>query len=200
MPELYNIVSDEELSSLNTCTGAKNCDEGNYSKLNKLVSQVQNDKQTEVNNQRRLVQLNTYYGKKTSAQSKILKTIATMVVIVVALWAVRVYTGIITDWIITGAMSITIGSFIISILFQAVDITNRNNMDYDLYDTNLTNFPPLAKEVDKQTMGVGAAAGQMVSNQQVSYSGRGHCQDAECCPTFYTFNPTLGYCSLNPFT
>lgn len=196
MAELYNIVSDEELTGLNACTGTKNCDEGNYDKLNNIISQIQTGKQREQNNQRRLVQLNSYYGKKTSAQTKILKTIFIMVVLVIGLLFLRAYVDIIPDWLITGAISIVIGTFIINILYQSADISNRNNMDYDLYDTNLTKFPPLAKENDASEKG----SMSLNTATQSIYGSKGHCMDSQCCPKFYTFNPTLGYCSLNPFT
>jgi hypothetical protein len=99
------------------------------------------------------------------------------------------------------AMSLVIGIFIINILFQSVDITNRNNMDYDLYDTNLSNLPKLASEQGTSVTGVGAGGTMPTSTSSQMLYGRGRgCQNQQCCPTFFTFNPTLGYCSLNPFT
>jgi len=159
-------------------------------------------KDTYLANQQRLVKVNSYYGKKYSAQTKILKTIAIMVFCVIAIYAIRVYTDFIPDWILTTSMSLVIGIFIINILFQSVDITNRNNMDYDLYDTNLSNLPKLASEPGTSATGAGAGGTMSTTtSSQMSYGGgRGHCNDQQCCPTFYTFNPTLGYCSLNPFT
>ena len=113
----------------------------------------------------------------------------------------RVYFDFIPDWILTTAMSLVIGAFIVNILFQSVDITNRNNIDYDLYDTNLSNLPKLESEQGTSATGAGAGATVMAtSSTNMLYSGRKGCQNQQCCPTFFTFNPTLGYCSLNPFT
>lgn len=173
------------------------------SQLNRLDSacgpECQKIKDTHLANQKRLVKLNSYYGKKYSAQTKILKTIYIMVICIIAIYAIRVYTDFFPDWILTTAMSVVIGAFTIDILFQSVDITNRNNMDYDLYDTNLSNLPKLASE--EGTSATGAGAGGTIPNSTSSqYVGGKGCRDQQCCPTFYSFNPTLGYCSLNPFT
>ena len=176
------------------------------SQLNLLTAGCTGDeckkiKDTHLANQQRLVKVNSYYGKKYSAQTKILKTIYIMFLCVVAIYAIRVYTDFIPDWILTMAMSLVIGIFIINILFQSVDITNRNNMDYDLYDTNLSNLPKLASEQGTSVTGVGAGGTMPTSTSSQMLYGRGRgCQNQQCCPTFFTFNPTLGYCSLNPFT
>jgi len=177
------------------------------SQLNSLDSECGPEckkiKDAHLANQQRLVKVNSYYGKKYSAQTKILKTIYIMVICVVAIYAIRVYTDFIPDLILTMAMSLVIGIFIINILFQSVDITNRNNMDYDLYDTNLSNLPKLANEEGTSATGAGAG-GTMPSSAstQMLYGGggRGQCINQQCCPTFFRFNSTLGYCSLNPFT
>ena len=182
-------ISESQLDLLvadTTCTGASEC---------KKI------KDTHLANQKRLIKLNSYYGKKHSAQTNILKSIYIMVAIVVALYAVRVYFDFFPDWVLTLSMSLVIAVFIIIILFQSVDITNRNNIDYDIYDTNLTDLPKLASDPGEIESGVGAG-GTMSSSKSVQMmygSGKG-CHNQQCCPTFYTFNPTLGYCSLNPFT
>jgi hypothetical protein len=183
-------ISDYQLDEL---VGASGCT-GN--------SECQKIKDTHLANQKRLIKLNSYYGKKHSAQTKILQSIYIMVILVVAIYAVRVYFDFFPDWMLTAAMSLVIGSFTIYILFQCVDITNRNNMDYDLYDTHLTNLPKLASEPGTIESGVGAG-GIMSSSKsaQLTYSSGGKgCHNQQCCPTFFTFNPTLGYCSINPFT
>ena len=161
-------------------------------------SECQKIKDAHLTNQKRLVKLNSYYGKKHSAQTNILKTIYIMVILVIALYVVRVYFDYFPDWVITLTMSLVIAAFIINILFQSVDITNRNNIDYDIYDTNLENLPKLASSPDE-----GDVDGVMLNSKtaQMTYGGGGKgCRNQQCCPTFYTFNPTLGYCSINPFT
>ena len=174
-------------SQLNALVDDTNCIDG---------TECKKIKDAHLANQQRLVKLNSYYGKKHSAQTKILKSIYIMVILVVAIYAVRVYFDFFPEWMLTTAMSLVIGSFIIYILFQSVDMTNRNNMDYDLYDTNLKNLPKL------DSISSGGAGGTMETSgsMQMAYGGGKGCHNQQCCPTFYTFNPTLGYCSINPFT
>jgi len=179
-------------AQLNALVDDTNCQSG---------TTCQTIKDAHLSNQQRLVKLNSYYGKKYSAQTKILKTIYIMVILVIVISAMRLYLDFIPDWILTTAMSLVIGGFIIHILFQCVDITNRNNMDYDLYDTNLSNLPKLASDPNTEATGAGAGGTIMAtSSTQMAYGGSKGCHNQQCCPTFYTFNPTLGYCSLNPFT
>jgi hypothetical protein len=179
--QLENLVKDTDCEEGSTCKNLKN---------------------THLANQKRIVKVNSYYGKKFSAQTKILKTIYIMVICVIVISVMRIYLDFIPDLIFTIAMSLVIGIFIINILFQSVDITNRNNIDYDLYDTNLSNLPPLASDENTESTGTGAGGINMAtSSKQMLYGGgRGKgCYNQQCCPTFFSFNPTLGYCSLNPF-
>jgi hypothetical protein len=163
-------------------------------------SECQKIKDAHLANQKRLIKLNSYYGKKHSAQTNILKTIYIMVILVVAIYAVRVYTDFFPDWVFTLTMSLVIAAFIVNILFQSVDITNRNNIDYDIYDTNLKNLPRLARDPDEDDED-GDGGMLTTKTTQMTYGGGGKgCHNQQCCPTFYTFNPTLGYCSINPFT
>ena len=176
-------------SQLDNIVDDINCEEG---------STCKKIKDTHLTNQERLVKMNSYFGKKYSAQTRILKTIYIMVICIIVIYAIRVYTDFIPDWILTTAMAIVIAGFIVDILFQAVDISNRNNLDYDLYDVNLTNLPKLA---GGDTSPTGAGAGGTMPNEVSSATaGMKGCHNQECCPAFFTFNSTLGYCSLNPFT
>ena len=142
-------------------------------------------------NTKRSLQINTYYAKKTEAQSYVLRVIYIMVIVVVIMWAVQTYTTYIPEWIISTGMSLTIGVCSIIIIFKSLDITNRSKFDYDQPISNMKNLPP----IDEQ------GALYSSSDQQMKSSGYGKsCQNGECCPKFFSFNPSLGYCSFNPFT
>lgn len=155
------------------------------------TTQLNNEAAVNEKNTKRSIQINTYYAKKRVAQNYILKVIYIMVLVVVILWAIQTYTTIIPEWIISSAMAITIGVCSIIIIFRSVDISNRSTFDYDQKITSMKNLPPL----DEQD-----ALYKSSDQQQVSGRGAGqHCQDNACCPTFYSFNPSLGYCSFNLF-
>ena len=114
-----------------------------------------------------------------------------MVIVVVIMWAIQTYTTYIPEWIISTGMSLTIGVCSIIIIFKSLDITNRSKFDYDQPISNMKNLPP----IDEQ------GALYSSSDQQMKSSGYGKsCQNGECCPKFFSFNPSLGYCSFNPFT
>jgi len=173
------------------CAGASGCNPNEsvsvLARLRSLQTGVNNSNKT------RSIQINSYYGKKYSAQNYVLKIIGLMVVIVAGLWVVGLYTTTIPSWILSSLMSLTIGICSIIIIFKSVDITNRNKFDYDQYDTKMKNLPPIAPTDDGTTP---SAVGS-----QYSYGNFGkHCQDSVCCPKFFTFNASAGYCSFNPIT
>ena len=172
------------------CIGATGCTINDstsvLARLRTLQSSVDNSNKT------RSFQINSYYGKKYSAQNYILKIIGLMVAIVAGLWAVGIYLPSIPSWILSSLMSLTIGVCSIIIIFKSVDMNNRNKFDYDQYDTKMNNLPPIAPENDGITP---------TGSSQYSYGNFGkHCQDSTCCPKFFTFDPAVGYCSFNPIT
>jgi hypothetical protein len=145
-------------------------------------------------NTKRSVQINTYYAKKHDAQNYILKVIYVMVLVVAIMWAVQTYTSILPDWFFSAGMSITIGVCSIIIIFKSLDITNRSNFDYEQKISSIKNLPPLGTQDSPYSPSDQASA------QTTAYNKFGKsCQNGECCPKFFSFNPSLGYCSFNPF-
>ena len=140
-------------------------------------------------NGNRSLQINTYYAKKHKAQNEVIKIVGIMGLIVFLLWLVGSYFVSIPSWIISAGMSLTIGVCSILIIFKSVDIANRNNFDYDQYDTKSNNLPPL----DTATQAALKAGGQQYSPGNFGK----HCQDNSCCPKFYSFSPSLGQCSFS---
>ena len=140
-------------------------------------------------NGNRSLQINTYYAKKHKAQNEVIKIVGIMGFIVFLLWLVSSYFVSIPSWIISAGMSLTIGVCSILIIFKSVDIANRNNFDYDQYDTKSNNLPPL----DTATQAALKAGGQQYSPGNFGK----HCQDNSCCPKFYSFSPSLGQCSFS---
>lgn len=146
----------------------------------------------DANAKTRTFQLNTYFGKKYSAQNYLFKIIGIAVAIVAGLWIIGMYATFIPEWVITTLISLTIGICSIILIFKLADISNRNNFDYDQYNANMKNLPPIAP-----TDGALPAS----SGGQYSYGNFGkHCQDGACCPKFFSFNAASGYCSFNPLT
>ena len=87
----------------------------------------------EKNNTLRLVQINTYYGKRYNSLSKLMKTIVIMCIPLIIL-AVLANKGILPPnlYVFTSGLVIVIGSVILGL--QIIDISNRSNMNWDEYN------------------------------------------------------------------
>jgi hypothetical protein len=155
-----------------------------------IVSAALSSLELNKKNTKRSLQINTYYAKKRTAQNYIMKVIYIMVLLVVIMWALQMYTTLIPEWILSTGMALTIGVCSIIIIFKSADISNRSTFDYDQKISTLNNLPPL----DEQGALYSSADQQMKSSSVYGKS----CQNNECCPKFFSFNPSLGYCSFNP--
>lgn len=85
------------------------------------------------NNKLRLVQINTYYGKRYNAHSKLMKTIVIMCIPLIIL-AVLANKGILPPnlYVFTSGLVIIVGLVIIGL--QIIDLSNRSNMNWDEYN------------------------------------------------------------------
>ena len=89
------------------------------------------DEQT--NNKQRLVEINTYYGKRYSAHSKLMKTIVFICIPIIIL-AVLANKGILPAkiYMILSLIILVIGCILLGL--QLIDILNRDDMNWDEYD------------------------------------------------------------------
>jgi hypothetical protein len=89
--------------------------------------------EAEKNNALRLVQINTYFGKRYSAHSKLMKTVVIMCIPLIIL-AVLANKGILPTnlYVVISGLVIVIGLLIIGL--QIIDISNRSNMNWDEYN------------------------------------------------------------------
>jgi hypothetical protein len=85
------------------------------------------------NNKLRLVEINTYYGKRYNAHAKIMKIIVITCIPLIIL-AVLANTGILPPklYAFLSGLIIIIGVFILG--YQLIDISNRDNMNWDEYN------------------------------------------------------------------
>lgn len=89
--------------------------------------------EAEKNNALRLVQINTYYGKRYSAHSQLMKTIVIMCIPLIIL-AVLANKGIlpVNLYVVLSGLVLVVGLVIIGL--QIIDISNRSNMNWDEYN------------------------------------------------------------------
>lgn len=85
----------------------------------------------EKTNKLRLVEINTYYGKRYNAHSKIMKTI---IIICIPIIILAFFRGIIPPNIFGFIVGLIIIIGMVLIGLQIIDISNRDNMNWDEYD------------------------------------------------------------------
>ena len=151
---------------------------------NKRLENVNNEQ----NNKMRLVEINSYYGKKYSEQNKIMKIIIIVCVIVLILWIVDSKQLLpIPSFIFTIliSLSITIGTLLI--FYHCYYLILRNNVDFDQIDFDI----PISKlpKIDTLTRSGGAIGS--------TGSSAGICTNQECCPPGFAYNSELNYCTLS---
>lgn len=93
-----------------------------------------NDIEGKKQNKLRLVQINTYYGKRYSAQKKMLITIIIVSIILFFIAFLRNRLGVLPDNVTTLLMGITIATGVIYLGIALVDFKRRDNMNFDEYN------------------------------------------------------------------
>ena len=134
-------------------------------------------------NKLRLVEINTYYGKKYNAHANIMKTVV-IICIPLLILGVLANQGILPQNIgnVLMATIIVIGVFAIGV--QLIDISNRDNMNYDEYDWNFN--PSDAPTEDNDTT--------LENNPWEFQSMSLQCVGADCCNEESTYDTEKNLC------
>ena len=140
--------------------------------------------EAEKNNTLRLVQINTYFGKRYSAHSKLMKTIVIMCIPLIIL-AVLANKGILPPnlYVVTSGLVLVIGLLIIGL--QIIDISNRSNMNWDEYNWYF----------DKESATTTTEDTTSSSNPWGSVSTT--CIGSACCYEGSTYDATINVCVPN---
>jgi hypothetical protein len=99
----------------------------NQAKIN--LNSINDQKQ----NKLRLVEINTYYGKQYNAHARLMKTIVAMCIPLIIL-AILANVGILPSKIYMLLAGVVIIIGVILIGYQIIDMSNRNNMNWDEYN------------------------------------------------------------------
>lgn len=101
-------------------------------------------------NKLRLVEINTYYGKKYNANANVMKTIVIICIPIIIL-SILVNNGLIPRVVSNTLIFIILVLGVIFIIYQLIDISNRDNMNYDEYDWNfnINAAPPQNENPDE---------------------------------------------------
>lgn len=136
----------------------------------------------------RLVEINTYYGKKYNAHKQIMKTIV-LICIPIIILTILGNKGLIPNTFAVLFITFIILFGIFSIGYQIIDLSNRDNMNYDEYNWkfNKSNAPAPA-DIDLST--------NINDPWSTNY---GTCIGSSCCATVEAYNTNTKKCCNSGF-
>jgi hypothetical protein len=161
--------------------------------LNNAKTQL-NELETIKNNKMRMVEINTYYGKRYKAHTQIIKKlilISVPLLILAILKKKGLIPSIIPEMFIYGisGLIILLGGY--SILTNIIDVNSRDNMDFDEYSWsfNPDAVKPSVYEYDKAQLLGSTIQQDVMSEAQTLALGLGvGCVGANCCSDGMTYD------------
>ena len=141
----------------------------------------------EQNNKMRLVEINSYYGKKYSAQNEIIKISIVVCVISLILWFIDSKEFLpIPSFFFSLLISIVITVGAIVIFYKCYYLIIRSRIDFDQIDFNVKSS---SLPVINLNNGAGNSGTTGTDN---------HCMDGACCPPGFAYNNSLNGCIFSP--
>lgn len=180
---------DQYGASVDTLNSLKNSTKsigGHVSALEEKNVRITNAKDRKL----RDAHMDTYKAKRYKAHSRAIFIFTLFCVCVIVVLAIRNMGYIGTDTANLGIGGIMIVGGI-AMVYQIVDLTMRDNMDYDAYAWNgYVNQSPTVYEYNKAQFG-------KLSGTNLSAFGISTCADSSCCSDGTKFNSTLGKCEVD---
>lgn len=153
--------------------------------------QTMNDLQKETDTKLRLVQINTYYGKRYAAQSKLMKLIILVCIPILILFILK-RKGLLPELISNYAIGITTAVGAIFILRSVWDIYTRSNIEFDEYNWNYedpsSQVPTVWDYNKSHTFNIDNPIKNLMSNL-------GLCVGSNCCANGMYFDDTKQQCT-----
>ena len=147
----------------------------------------------------RKIEINTYYNQKYQSYIEILYLMIQILIIILVLGLVRKI-GFVPSNIMNAVLSIVCILGIFIVLYKTYDISNRNNMYFDEYDSFLNSHSlsdqPSILEYNKQNF-LNKVSGQINKNMKkvaaipAAFSG---CVGDACCGKNTSWNSSLSKC------
>jgi hypothetical protein len=153
---------------------------------------------TEKQDKTRLVEINTYYGKQYNAHKQIMKTIV-LICIPIIILTILGNKGLVPDTFVVLIITFIIIFAMFSIGYQIIDLSNRDNMNFDEYDWKFNkNLAPGPIPVDASlnvndpwAINYGTCIGSDCCVSVEAYNST----TKKCCPTGKTYNSTTFACA-----
>ena len=165
--------------------------EDQLAQANNSISQLQNKNDTK----RRMVEVNTYYGQRYEAQSKLMKIIIIICAPLLILFILK-KKSLLPPMISNYAIGITIAVGAIFVIRAIWDMFTRSNMNYDEYNWNYedpTLQNPTKWEYNK------ANAFNFDNPLKALVANLGLCLGSDCCANGMFFDKTKQQCTtINP--
>lgn len=171
--------------------------------LNNAKRQL-NQLETNKHNKMRMVEINTYYGKRYKAHTQLIKKLI-FICIPLLIIAILKNKGLIPvfipEMVIYGlsTLIIIVGGY--SLVKNIIDIYSRDNMDYDAYNWNFNPDAqkPSVYEYNKaQLLGTAGSLDNTLGDAQTFALGLGvGCVGANCCSEGMTYDENAKKCIKN---
>ncbi len=138
--------------------------------------------QAEKNNKIRLVGINTYYGKQYNAHKQIMKTVV-FVCVPVLILTILANKGILPSQLNALISGIIIIIGVIVVGYQIIDLSNRDNMNFDEYNWYFDKNNAASSTTSTSTTGTDPWA-----------TTESTCIGAECCNEYSTYDSAQNKC------
>jgi hypothetical protein len=189
MKDMYSFYTNNASSSENTLEMSMTAIDILENELNDAKARM-NLLDDQKSNKMRLVQINTYYGKRYGAHTKIMQIIVFMCIPLIIL-AVLANKGILPPkiYVVLSGIVIIIGVTIIGL--QIIDISNRSNMNWDEYNLYFDKSTAPTDTTDIYT--TEKTSDPWTSSESVSAA----CIGSACCVEGTTYDETKSLCVIN---
>lgn len=174
-------ISNDVLNKQVLALGIINAESINSERQLGLLTDEKRDKS-------RLVEINTYYGKKYNAHKQIMKTIV-LICIPIIILTILGNKGLIPNSFAVLLITFIILFGIFSIGYQIIDLSNRDNMNYDEYNWKFNkNNAPAPADINSPT--------NLNDPWSTNY---GTCIGSSCCATVEAYNTNTKKCCNSGF-
>ena len=137
-------------------------------------------------NKLRLVEINTYYGKQYNAHAWLMKTIV-IICIPIFILSILKNRGILPGAFASGIIAIIIIIGVVYIGRQLIDMSNRDNMNYDEYDWYFNKDDAPSNSTSTNTEDPWEVPSLV-------------CVGSQCCNEYSTYDPVKNLCVPNVTT
>jgi len=167
--DTYKQNTVDSSNTLNQQIMAINIMEEELDSAKKLINYVYAQKTNKI----RQSEINTYYGKRYNSYTKLAKTIICFCFLLLIL-AILYGWNLLPEIIYSFLLGIILIVAIIVVVYQIIDITSRNNMNWDEYDwvtpePSVSTSPPISENINNPWPSMGTCIGSQCCSDGTTY-------------------------------